>query len=213
MAAQLPDGSKLYIEKGRDTPISITSISNANPAVATAANHTLATGDYIELVSGWSGITMRIVRVGKVTKDTFELEGINTSKVEDFPVGGGKGSARKILERVQITQVLEFNTSGGEQQYATFQFLEDNFERKLPTITSAQSIDLGIADDPTLDGYKALKEAKDNRGNYAVFLELCSGSTIAYNAAVSLNETPKVNKGNVMQINANLSLQALPMRY
>ena len=214
MSVQLPDGSKLYIETEKDKQITISEITNTNPAIATAENHNLLQGDYIELLCGWSNATGRIVRVGKViNENSFELEGINAENTRNYPIGGGTGSARKISARVQITQILDFSSSGGEQQFATYQFLEDDFVRQIPTNTSAQSITLGIGDDQTLEGYKALKLASENRANCAVFLELRGGSTIAYNAIVSLNETPKITKGSVMQVDASLSLQARPMRY
>jgi hypothetical protein len=92
-------------------------------------------------------------------------------------------------------------------------FLEQNFETQIPTVTSAMSISIGIADDPSLSGYIALKAAADQRAIRALRLQLPDGSFILYNGYVSFNETPTVTKGQVMQVKATLSLLARPVRY
>ena len=47
----IPNGSVVAIASGYAAPVSITAISNASPAVATATN-TYAVGDFIEINSG-----------------------------------------------------------------------------------------------------------------------------------------------------------------
>lgn len=213
MAIKLPDGSILSIATEYGEVIEISDVSNAETAIVTATSHGLSKGDFIEVSSGWGHLNARIGRVGAVTEDTFELQNMDTSDENRFIPGNGGGSVRKILARTQITQVLDFSMSGGEQQYVNVQFLEDDFERQLPSTTSAQSITIGIGDDPTLAGYKAVKRAKDKNTNHALFLTLRDGSQIAFNGLVSLNETPKLTKGSVMQVDASFSLQAEAMRY
>lgn len=213
MAASLPDGSIVSIATAYDAVKNITGISNANPAIASAPAHGFPNGALIELRSGWNRLDSRIVRVASTAAGTFEIEGENTVSTKYFPTGSGAGTARLITQWTQISQILEFTTSGGDQQFATFSFLENDWETQLPTVTSAQSISIGIADDPSLAGFKALKAAKATRINTALKLDLPNGSVLVYNGIVSLNETPTLNKGSVMQVNASFSLQAPPSRY
>ncbi len=213
MAARLPDGSTVEIATTYANAKALSAISNASPAVATSTAHGFTDGDLIVIDSGWSRLDGRIVRVSESTADTFELENINTTSVTHFPAAAGAGSAREITAWTRISQVLEFTTNGGEPQFSNFGYLDEDFERQLPGVMSAQSITIGIADDPTLAGYIALKEASDARAVRALRVTLPNGSILLYNGIVSLNDTPSMTKGQVMQVRATFSLQSKHTRY
>lgn len=213
MSARLPDGAIVAIATAYGPSKTISAISNADPGEASSVDHGFEDGDLLEIKSGWQRINERIFRVSGVASGKFSLEGMDTTLEQYFPPGSSAGSAREITGWTQITQVMELTTSGGDQQFATYSFLEEEFERQLPTITSAQSITLGIADDPTLPGYIALKKASMSKELRALRLTLPGGSTVLYNGIVSLNETPSLNKGQVMQVKATFSLQSLYTRY
>lgn len=213
MAAQLPNGALIYIAGSYGTKADITAITNANPAVATAASHGLSKGDYVEITSGWNKLNECVYRVGAVTDSTFELEGVDTTDTSKFPDGTGIGSLRKIASWVQIQQITETSTDGGDAEYTEYEFLEDDFKRRIPTGYSAMSINLTIADDPSLPGYAVLKQAKTTRNLYAIKMQLPNSSELLYNGFVSLNETPTTNKGEIMTVSASLSLNSQPVRY
>lgn len=213
MAVSLPNGVILSLATGYANSKTITAITNANPAVASSAAHGLANGALVELKSGWQKLNERIVRVADSTAGTFTLEGMNTLSPIQFPVGTGGGSIREITAFTQITQVLETSTSGGEMQFATFSFIENDFESQIPTQASAQSLAITIADDPTLPGYKALQAAAELREVRALRVAFPNGSVLLYNGYVSFNETPTMNKGEVMGVQATFSLLSRPVRY
>jgi hypothetical protein len=213
MAARLPDGSTVFLATTYASAKTITAITNANPGVASSTAHGYSNADLLEITSGWSKLTNRIVRVSGSVADAFNLEGIDTSDTTAYPAAGGAGSSRKITAFTQINQIMGFTTSGGDQQFANFSFMEDDFERQLPTITSAQSLQFEIADDPSLAGYIALKAAGEARATRALKLVLPDNSLILYNGIVSFNETPTLNKGQVMVVKATLSLNSRPVRY
>jgi hypothetical protein len=213
MAARLPDGATVSLATTYGTLKNITAISNANPGNATSAAHGFSNGDILSVVSGWSRLNNRVVRVANSLTNSYDLDGIDTTLTSLFPAGSGVGSAQPITAFTQIAQILEFTTSGGDQQFANFSFLEQDFESQIPTITSAMSITIGIADDPSLAGYQALKNAAASRAIRALKLQLPDGSFILYQGYVSFNETPTVTKGQVMQVKATISLQSRPVRY
>ncbi|MEN1641512.1 phage tail tube protein, partial [Pseudomonas aeruginosa] len=101
-------------------------------------------------MSGWTGLNGRAVKVAASTEDTFSLGNIDTTDVIRYPAGGGIGSAKKVLTWQQIQQVMNPTTSGGEQQFVQYQYLEDDDQRQLPTFRNAQSFSMPIADDPNL---------------------------------------------------------------
>lgn len=213
MAVKLPDGATVAIATGYGAVKTVSAISNANPGVITSPAHGLLNGAFYELKSGWQKIADRIFKAANITTNALDVAGIDTTDTNRFPAGSSAGTLREILVWTQIPQILEFTTNGGEQQFTNFSFLEEDFERQLPTVTSAQSIQIGIGDDPTLPGYQALKAAGEARAIRAIKITLPDGSVILYNGYVSFNETPTMTKGQVMQVSATLSLQGRPVRY
>lgn len=213
MAARLPDGAVVSIATTYGTSKTVSAVTNANPGVATSTAHGMANGDIVAVTSGWSNLNNRIVRLAGVAANNFNLDGVDTSSTTLYPAGSGTGSVLPITAFTQITQIMGFSTSGGDQQFATFSFLEQNFETQIPTVFSAQTLSLDIADDPALAGYQALKAASDARAIRALKIAMPDGSFILYQGYVSFNETPTVTKGQVMQVKATFSLLSRPVRY
>lgn len=212
MSASLPDGSKLFLGVEFAPAKQITAITNANPPVATCTGHGYDDGDLIIVKSGWNGLNDRVFRVANSDTNTFELEGADTTNTTNFPAGSGVGSAQEIVQQQQIDQVLEFSMTGGEQQYVTYAFLEEDFERNLPSVFSAQSIEVRVADDPTNAGFIALTALERQKLNRPLQLVLPNGSMLLYYGTVSFSSTPSVTKGEVMSCPMTLSLQGPPTR-
>lgn len=213
MAVSLPNGSIVAIASGYGSELTISAITNANPGVATSTAHGLSDGDFVEVTSGWSRLTEKIVRVDNSAANAFDLEGIDTTLTSIYPVGGGVGTAREITGWTQLAQILTSTSEGGEQQFATYQFLESDAEKRIPTTKSAGGINFGIADDPSLAGYILASVANDDRLPRAVRITLPSGAVLLYNAYVSLNKTPSLTVNEIMQCQVTLSLLAEPVRY
>lgn len=213
MSAKLPDGAIVTLSTTLGSAKTVSALTNANPGVATSTAHGFVNGDIVLMNSGWSNLNQKSVRVAGSVANAFNLDGIDTSLTSLYPVGSGTGSASLVGGFTQISQIMGLTTQGGDQQYATFSFLEQNFETQLPTVFSAQSISLEIADDPSLPGYIALKAAADARAFRVLKLQLPDGSFILYYGQISFNETPSLNKGQVMVVKATFALQARPVRY
>ncbi|MCD5326764.1 phage tail protein [Chromobacterium piscinae] len=214
MSVFLPSGSTLQIASAYGPAKAITALSNANPAVASAAAHGFAASDIIELTSGWARLNNRIARVGAApVADSFKIDGMDTSDTKLFGAGLGMGSARAITGWTPMPQVLDFNTSGGEAKFATFQFLESDEEQQIPNGRSAMSIALKMADDPSLPCYPVLRAADASRKPTAIMLSLPNGGSVLYNCYVSFNETPELSQNSVMAVKVTLSLLGKATRY
>lgn len=213
MGVRLPNGTTFAIASGYGSPITVTALSNAAEAVAAATN-TLVDGDFVEVTSGWSRLNGKVARVKTASGTGFTLEGIDTTDTTAYPAGTGIGTIRKVSGWTQIQQVLTTSTSGGDQQFATYQFIEADQETRIPTTKSAAGLDLSIADDPSLPGYAALAVANDDRNQRALKCTLSNSSIILYNAYFSLNKTPSMTANQVMACQATLSfINADPVRY
>ena len=210
---RLPNGSTVDLAATYGNSVTITAITNAATAVVTAAAHGLADGDYVEITSGWLGLNGRIFRVDNVTSGTFELEGINTTDTNRYPSGGGAGSLREVATTVQVAQITDVATSGGDQQFLTFGFLEENDDRQIPTTRSPQTITFTVADDPSQAFVPVAEAADQRRTPNGVFLNLPDGSKILYNGYLSFSETPSLSRNNLMVRTMTFSLSGRPTRY
>lgn len=213
MAVSLPNGITIALQTAIGSALTVTALTNANPAVATSTAHGLSNGDYVVVTSGWAKLDNRVVRVANVTANTFELEGYDTSSTTDYPAAAGTGSVKKVTTFTQITQILDCQTSGGEMQFTNYSFLEQDFETQLPTQASPQTLTLSIADDPTKAGYINLKAAAEARANRALKITFPNGAIALYHGYVGFNETPSMTKNQVMAVSATFSLLARPVRY
>lgn len=213
MAFKLPNGAILEIGSVFTAAVLATAISNANPAVVSAAGHALEDGDVVVVNSGWTRLNDRVARVDAAAADSFSLDGVNTTNVDVYTAGAGKGSVRSVPEWAQISQITEVATSGGDQQFTTFGFLEDDDDRQLPTTKSPISMTITVADDPLLAYVPVVEAADEDKEARVVRLKLPNGSVIYYNAYVSITSTPTLSRNNIMTRTITLSLAARPTRY
>lgn len=214
MAVTLPNGALVAIANGYSAVVAMSAVTNDDPAVATlAAAHGIVAGDYIEVSSGWSRLTDKVVRAGVVNVNDVPLVGIDTSMESVYGAGGGVGSVRKITGWTQLAQILQSTSNGGEQQFLEYQFLESDAQKRIPTFKSAAGLQFSIADDPTLAGYILASEANDDRLPRAVRITLPNGAVIMYNAFISLNKTPSLTVNEIMACEVTLSLLNEPVRY
>jgi hypothetical protein len=214
----LPNGALVAIAASYGAVKAMSAISNANPGVAQlATGHGIITGDIMEVTSGWSRLTDKIVRAGSVgsppSVDEIPLEGIDTSLTSIYPALGGAGTVREILTWTQLSQILSSTSSGGDQQFLEYQLLEADAKKRIPTFKNPAGLAFSIADDPTLAGYILASAANDDRLARAVKITLPSGAVIFYNAYISLNKTPTLTVNEIMAVEITLSLLAEPVRY
>lgn len=214
MSFSLANGSIISIASGYGAAIVMSALSNAVEAVATLANgHGVAVGDILELTSGWSRTNARVVRVKAVNVNAVTLEGIDTSSAARYPAGGGIGSVRKITGWVQLSQIMEWGSQGGDQQYATIDFLEEDFQRQAPTTKTARSYNASMADDQSLPWYAALSAADEDRSQRSLRIQLANGAQLFSSVLVGFNKTPSLTKNEVMALAASFSLQGEVTRY
>lgn len=214
MSVSLPDGAVISIGTTVGTSKTMSAISNAAEAVATLeASHGVVENDIILITSGWARLNGRVVRADSVSTNDVTLEDVNTSSTTNYPAGGGTGSIVEITAWTAINQVLEAAFSGGEQQFSTYSFLEDSFERQIPTQKSAMTLTLQVADDQSQTHYAALVSADESRATKAVRIVLPSGAILYFPAIVTFNPNPTLTKGSVMANQVTLSLQSQMTRY
>lgn len=213
MAYTVPDGSKLFISTVYATAIAVTAVSNANPAVASAAAHGLTNGKEFILTSGWDDANNRAFRVANTAAGTFAIDGLDTTNENRFTPSGGIGSVLPITTWQELQQVLNPSSSGGDAQFAEVAPLASMNTFQIPTGFSATSITIPIGDDPSLPGYKALKKASEDRLLVALKVLKPNGNVNYFYGYVALNEMPSLTKGQVDTVTAAFAPQGRTTRY
>lgn len=214
MAVSLPNGTVMSIASGYGSPLTVSAVTNASPAVCTSTAHGLTNGDFVEFTSGWSRATNRVFRVSGSATNTFSLEGFDTSLTAAFPAGAGTGTVRKITGWTQLQQILSTASEGGTQNFATYQFLESDNEVRIPTNKAAAGLNIEVADDPSLAGYILASTANDDRLQRAVRAVLSNASILLYSGYISVVKTPSMNVNEPMKVQVTVSfLNAEPVRY
>lgn len=218
MSVSLPNGALVAVASGYGAAKTMSAVSNANPAVASITTPgAIAANDIIEVTSGWSRLTDKIVKAGTVgvgsPSDLVQLLGIDTSSTSIYPALGGAGTVREITGWTQLSQILSSTSNGGDQQFLEYQFLEADAKKRIPTFKNPAGIQFSIADDDSLAGYILVAAANDDRLPRAVRVTLPDGSLIFYNCYISLNKTPSLTVNELMAVEVTLSLLAEVVRY
>jgi hypothetical protein len=177
------------------------------------ASHGIVLNDIFEVTSGWSRANGNVYRASVINTNDISVEGLNTTSTTLFPAGSGVGSVREVTAWTQVTQILELTTSGGEQQFVTYSFLEEDAEHQIPTVKSPTLVSMTIGDDASLAHYAVLAAADADRAQRVVRILLPSGSIIYFSAYVTLQKTPTLTKNEVMGLRATMSLINEVTRY
>ncbi len=206
--------AKTYVPAYNVAGTTVTQITNANPAVASATN-TLALGDYVLISSAWGLLDQRVVRVSAASGSTFTLEGIDTTDTTKYPGGatGGAGTFKKITAWSALSQIKGVSASGGAQQFADITAITDTVKRQIPTIKDAVNMTIDVFDDPTLTWYGDVVVADTARSPYGLLMAFPNGSKLVANAYWSLMKVPTMATNEALMTKIDLSYAAEPVRY
>ena len=215
MSYTLPNGSTIDLASSYSAPVAITSISNANPAVVTAPAHGFLKGDIVQLTTGWEKLNNRSFVVGNVTTDTFEIIGSqnDTTNTVFFPVGSSSGSAKSVETWVQVPQITGVEFSGLEQSFIDIQFLSSTTQTQLPTVKSAATLTLTIADDPEQAFVPIVQAYDQDLSINTLRMNLVNGSSILYPSIITWTPTPSVTINELIVNTMTMSIQGIPTRY
>ncbi|MCX8017684.1 MAG: phage tail protein [Rhodocyclaceae bacterium] len=213
MAYYFPEGSKFYFSKTFGVAKAITAITNASPAVATSTAHGFVNGDEILLTTGWEEATDTVFRVDQLTADTFAISGLNSLNTNYYPSGAGAGNARKVTNWVEIPQVLNISTNGGDARFTTISPLAKRRDINVPTGFNPMSITLTLGYDPSILNFQQMLDISRALEKVAFKLVL-SGGAVGYGYGyMSVSDVPQLNRNQANQVNADIALLGRFMSY
>lgn len=212
MGFKMPNGATFEISSEFGPVIPISAVSNSNPAIVTAMQD-LEDGAIVAIRSGWTRLNDRAARVVAATDGEFSLENISTANKQAYPAGSGVGSLQEVRAFVEISQITDLASSGGDQQFLTFGFLADDDDRQMPTTKNPITMAITVADDPDLPYVSECTEADENKEIRVLRLNLPGGDSILYTGYVSITATPSLSRNNLMTRVISVALAARPVRY
>jgi hypothetical protein len=206
MSYYFPEGSKFYFSKTFGAAKTVSAVTNADPAVATSTAHGFVDGDEVLFTSGWEDATDSVFKIDQLTADTFEVEGLNSVNTSFYPAGSGAGTAQKVSTWVEMPQVLNIATSGGDARFTTIQPLAKRNDINVPTGFNAMSITVTLGHDPANANYQQMVDIGRTLEKVA-FKMVLSGGAVAYGYGyLNVSEAPQLNRNQVNQVTASFTL-------
>lgn len=200
--AQVPTGTTFFIASAFGSDKTTTVVSNASEAVVTAAAHGFSNGDIVEITSGWGRLNKRNFRIKSVSTDTFVLEGQDTTNTTFYPAGTGLGTVRKATAFTQITGVMNPQSNGGDPKNVTYKFVESDVEYSINDGFSATNYTMELdADAIGGAGYTALKALTEVQTYTSLKMVTRSGSLLFQPCTVALNESVRLQDGQINRVN------------
>ncbi|MBJ2155266.1 phage tail tube protein [Variovorax sp. IB41] len=171
------------------TPIPITAISKANPAVATAATHTFIVGDIVLLrVKGFSDLDYAVVRVKAISAGvSFTLDDIDTSGFLGTFISG---TASKITFGVSAATFTDVTPSGGEADKVAIRTIHTKRDYNLPGNETPLAYAFGSLWDIADPALLALKAASRGRQVVAIRFRFLDGTVVLFAGIPSTNLAP-----------------------
>jgi hypothetical protein len=206
MSSSFPNGSVFAISTVYDVAKTITAVTNANPGVASSTSHGLSDGDIMLLSLASTRLDNRVARVSGSVTNAFNLEGINTTSTTLYPSGFGVGTAKEATTFVSLSQTTGVESSGGEQQYFQWVYLEDGQQRQRKTFKNARALQWTGDYDPALAWHQALLDADEDGTTRILRVTLPSGAKIYWSVEVSFDGEPSFTANQNQQVVATFSL-------
>lgn len=208
-----PEGSKVYYSTTFASAKTISAITNASPAVATATSHGYSDLDPVLVASGWEDANDTVFEVDSLSADTFGVTGLDSSDTDWFAAGTGTGTAMKISSWVEVPQLLTLTSSGGGPKYGTVDPIGRRNSIKKIIGFEPSSLDLSIGYDAANATIQALNAISRAFTNVAVKIVIPGGGRVYGYGNIAISEVPQMSKGNAITISGAISIDGRMIGY
>lgn len=213
MSYYFPEGAKFYFSQTFGSALTVSGVTNADPAVATSTGHGLVDNDEVLFTSGWEDATDTVFKVDQLTTNTFSFLDLNTTDTNWYASGAGVGTVQKISSWVEIPQVLTISTSGGDPRFTEVNPLAKRNGISIPTGFNPAQVTLTLAHDPANSNYKTMLQITRTLSKCAFKLLLSGGATTYGYGYMAVSEVPQLNVNQVNQVTASMTMLGRTISY
>lgn len=214
MAYYFPQSTKVFYSNTLAAPQTVTAVTNASPAVATAIAHGFADADPVLFASAWADTADTVFEVDQLTVDTFAFLGLDATDTNVYPTGSGAGTAKKISTWVEMPQILSISATGGGVKYGTISPIGSRQDIKQPIGFEAAGLDIKIGYDPSnaiITGMQAMTRAF---GKVAVKLLIPGGGRVYGYGNIACGEFPEIgSKDSPIQLSVGIGFDGRAISY
>lgn len=215
MSQTFINGAKYSFSTTLATAISITAITNAEPAVASAA--TLPTdGDIVLLKSNWTELNELATYAANPGGGNFELSNVDTSDTGMFPEDEELPASYQVAGGfIALSQVREIAQSGGDTNSFTWGYIDDASprQRSKPTDQNPLVLTFTLDYDPDLPWATALETVSRNRQLVVMRERLPTGDVLLYTGYLSYQKSPSRTRNENMTVTATMSINSEILRF
>lgn len=166
--------------------VTITAISKANPAVATATN-TYTNGDIVLLkISGMTQLDYRVARVAGATGTSFQIEGVDSTSFDTFV----SGTAEKVTFGATASTFQDINATGGEAAPIPITTIHDDQDLEIPGNRSPIVYSFGSLWDTADAALKEIAKFDNTKTAGCLQLTFATGHKLYFAAYMSASMAP-----------------------
>lgn len=203
-------GVAVAMQSALASPLTITAITLANPAVVTATN-TYSNGDYVLLsVQGMSQMDNKVVRVAGVTGSTFQAEGVDATGFTAF----SSGTTTKITFGTTITSATSMSATGGDFSFIDTTTIHVLVKSQVPGLANPITYTFDNLWDITDAAQIAMTAATQSQGQKQFKFTFGTGGPImAFSGYVGFTGAPTGNAQDKVTASAVITCFGTPTYY
>lgn len=210
--ANVPTGTIFSVVSVFASAKTVSAVSNAASAVVTSTAHGYTNGDLVVFTSGWGRLNNRAFEVTSATADTFTIK-LNTTDTNFFPAGSGTGTVKKASTLVQMSKLMNPQSSGGDPKTVNYKYIDSDVDFSINDGFNATSYTFEMDDDDTTPGYAALESLTDVQTDTILKMTLRNGSRVYIPGRVALNSVPVLQEGQINRMRVAFNGNGRHTRY
>jgi hypothetical protein len=216
MAKLSARGAQFDIAATFGTTVTVTAATNvASSVVSVGAGHGAVVGDFFEILTpaNWARAERRLFRISNVATNDLTFEGFDTSDTNLFPAAGFVGATvRRVATWTTITDVQDFQITGGEQQFTDVTGIGDLIGQQFPTLRAAVQVTLPVFYDPSNAWVSTIRTAANQTAIRALRVRGPSGLRLVQNGYLGWLDAPTI-EGDVLRGSLTIAGINIPTVY
>jgi hypothetical protein len=211
MTAQVWSNVAVAMESAAATPVAITGITKADPAVVAHSGADPTVGNYVVLiVEGMTEVNARVFRVATVSAGvSFELEGEDSTLYGTF----GSGTFSELTFGTSLGTVRGVAVSGGEFDFVDTTTIHDKIMTQLPSIASALEFALENRWEPGNAALIAMRAASDAKAQKGFIFTFSTGALVVFYGYVGFVFAPGGSAQDLVTSPATITASGLNTNY